>query len=508
MKKFLLFLLLLIPINIKACYTSVSIPSGNSNRVNGHQGTCRAVIGASYNGTSEGSCWSGSCGNSNIAALGDLGGKLCFYANGFGVTSCTATISGHCMCDGQSRSFSISISLAEWGFSSIKIEGHSFDKTFKDATYDYNLTIDGEDKLTLVLTLNDALSKVKVTGASNLSLDLIEQDGRTYKYSVSGFNVGENKINIVPIDRNGNSSKAYVVHVIQKKVVPKTLQSIKFLKENLTLGRGEEFKLGYELYPADLETVPTLKWSSSNSSVASVSNGVIRGVSSGTAIITAEHENVKATITVNVKNSVSSIKFYRDYATVRTNETIKLDYTFFPFDATNKNVSFSSSNNSVAVVDDDGKVKGLKAGTTVITVESEDGKQTSSCNVTVLKSVDQILTSVNTLELDIYESVPVIATIYPKDASIQDVTWFSYNDNIAIVSNDGVITGLQEGETNVVAKVDGKFSDEITVVVKTPQSAKTNNQNTTLYIVLIIVAIVGVGAAGYIFLKKYKKNEI
>ena len=509
MKKVLLFLLILIPINIKACYSSVSIPSGNSNRVNGHQGTCRAVIGASYNGTPEGSCWSGSCGNGGIAGLGDLGGKLCFYANGFGVTTCSATISGHCMCDGQSRSFSITISLAEWGFSNIKIEGHSFDTSFKDATYNYNLTIDGEDSLNLVLTLNDAQSKVKVTGSSGVDIKLTSDDGRTYKYALSGFGVGTNKINIVATDRNGNSSKPYVINIIQKKVVPKTLQTITLHKESLTLSRGETFKLNYDLYPADLAETPALTWTSSNNNVATVKDGVITGVSSGNAVITVSHENVKASITVKVNNSVSSIKFYRDNAKIKIGETIKLDYTFFPFNASNKNVSFSSSNESVAVVDSDGYVRGLKAGSTTITVESEDGSKTSDCRITVLKGVEQVLTNVKTLKLGVYEDFQAIVKIYPEDASVQDISWFSYNDNIAIVSEGGIITGLQEGETSIVAKVDGKFSDEIRVVVQNPETqTKSSNQNTALYVILIIIAMGGISFAAYKILKKYKNGEI
>ncbi|MBR4774999.1 MAG: Ig domain-containing protein, partial [Bacteroidales bacterium] len=85
--------------------------------------------------------------------------------------------------------------------------------------------------------------------------------------------------------------------------------------------------------------------------------------------------------------AVSSITINQTQITLLINESTVLNATITPSDATNKNVSWSSSDVSVASVNQNGLVTAIKAGITTITVTTEDGNKTASCAVTVKERV-------------------------------------------------------------------------------------------------------------------------
>lgn len=134
-------------------------------------------------------------------------------------------------------------------------------------------------------------------------------------------------------------------------------------------------------------TNKTLTWSSSNTSVATVSNGVVKAVGFGTATITAKSNNGK---TANCSVTVNPIQPTGIKATPETstlyglNGTVKLSANVMPSNATNKAVTWSSRNTSVATVSSDGTVKAVGYGTTVITATTVNGL-TSNCTINVKK---------------------------------------------------------------------------------------------------------------------------
>ena len=151
-------------------------------------------------------------------------------------------------------------------------------------------------------------------------------------------------------------------------------------------GTGSSQTLTATVSPSNA-TNKTLTWSSSNTSVATVSNGVVKAVGFGTATITAKSNNGKTascSVTVNPIQP-TGIKATPETSTLYgLNGTVKLSANVMPSNATNKAVTWSSRNTSVATVSSDGTVKAVGYGTTVITATTVNGL-TSNCTINVKK---------------------------------------------------------------------------------------------------------------------------
>lgn len=170
--------------------------------------------------------------------------------------------------------------------------------------------------------------------------------------------------------------------------VLKTASSVKLSSTKLLLEKGKTEQLTATMSPSD--AIDTLSWSSSNPNIASVDNeGNVTAVSAGTTTITvtASHSKVSASCTVNVYRTdvaVTGISLDKDSADVVIGENYTLTATILPSNATNKNVTWTSSDETVASVNN-GVVTALGEGTTTVTVTTEDGGYTASCDITVIQ---------------------------------------------------------------------------------------------------------------------------
>ncbi len=131
-----------------------------------------------------------------------------------------------------------------------------------------------------------------------------------------------------------------------------------------------------------------VNWTTSNPAVATVSNGVVSAVATGTAVITATTVDggKTATCTVTVGTSdvpVTGVSLDKASATMKVGDSAKLTATVSPAGATDKAVTWTTSNKDVATVDSNGNVKAVSAGSATITVSTHDGGKTASCTVTV-----------------------------------------------------------------------------------------------------------------------------
>ena len=172
----------------------------------------------------------------------------------------------------------------------------------------------------------------------------------------------------------------------KEEPVPIAVSSITLDSTSMTLIEGETQTLTATISPSNAENQKVL-WSSNNSSVASVKDGVVSAIKVGTATITAKSDDGGKTatciVTVEAKNTpVTGVTLNKTSYEMTEGDEVTLTATVSPENATNKNVSWSSSNTSVATVDN-GKVKALKAGTATITVKTEDGNKTATCEITV-----------------------------------------------------------------------------------------------------------------------------
>ena len=250
-------------------------------------------------------------------------------------------------------------------------------------------------------------------------------------------------------------------------------------------GTGSSQTLTATVSPSNA-TNKTITWSSSNTSVATVSNGVVKAVGFGTATITAKSNNGK---TASCKVTVNPIQPTGIKATPETstlyglNGTVKLSANVMPSNATNKAVTWSSRNTSVATVSSDGTVKAVGYGTTVITAKTVNGL-TSNCTVTV-NPIAVTGVSLNKTSLSFTgtgSSQTLTATVSPSNATNKTVTWSSSNTSVATVSN-GVVKAVGFGTATITAKSNnGKTAScSVTVNPIQPTGIKATPETSTLY---------------------------
>ena len=176
-------------------------------------------------------------------------------------------------------------------------------------------------------------------------------------------------------------------------------ESIVLSNTTMTVNIGNAQAVTAEVMPEDTSD-KTIEWSSSNPAVATVNNvGVITGVSTGTCTITATCGEASATLTVTVKKPVEQVVLNKSEVTIKEEETFTFTCTIVPNDASEKNVSWTSSDSSVATVNASGTITGIKAGTCTITATC-DGK-VATANITVKEKGPDFKKLYNELDSDV-----------------------------------------------------------------------------------------------------------
>ena len=160
-----------------------------------------------------------------------------------------------------------------------------------------------------------------------------------------------------------------------------TVGSVKLDWTEVTINKGKAVTLKAAVYPSTLED-KTVTWTSSNTKVATVSSsGKVKGVKTGTAIITCTSNATGLSATCEV--TVGSVKLDQTEVTVKKGKTVTLKATVYPSTLEDKSVIWQSSDRTIATVSREGVVKGIKAGTATITCTSDVTGLSATCTVTV-----------------------------------------------------------------------------------------------------------------------------
>ena len=261
-------------------------------------------------------------------------------------------------------------------------------------------------------------------------------------------------------------------------IVPVT--SVSLNRSTLSLNIGATNTLTATVTPSNA-TNKAVSWSSSDPSVATVnSSGVVTAVKAGTATIRAtatDGTNKYGSCTVTViapTVSVTGVSLDKTAMEIGVGGTGTLTATVTPSNATNKAVSWSSSNPSVATVNSSGVVTGVNAGTTTIKVTTSDGGYIATCQVTVLATtipVTGVLLDKSVMQVATGLTSRLAATVTPSNATNKGVTWRSSNSGIATVDSSGVVTGISQGSCVITARTDdGGYEASCTVSVVQPGS--------------------------------------
>ena len=227
----------------------------------------------------------------------------------------------------------------------------------------------------------------------------------------------------------------------------------------------------------------TVEWTSSDESVATVdATGMVVAVSAGEADITASVTNseMSAVCKVTVKVAAKDITV-PDNLDVKLNDgnETTVEAKCEPKDASNISFNFASSDEEVATVDKDGKVKVLKAGECDITTTlMQDGEKVTekTTHVKAFYEVESITLDSNEGKLTVGNSHTIKATVAPEEVAAETtIEWSSSNEKVATVDSNGKVTAVFSGNATITATA-GEESANYEVTVEQPKKVTTSNK--------------------------------
>lgn len=227
----------------------------------------------------------------------------------------------------------------------------------------------------------------------------------------------------------------------------------------------------------------TLVWTSSDESVAKVDEtGTVTAIAAGEAEITAavKDTEMQDVCVITVKVSAKELKV-PDTLDVKLNDTDEtaIEAKCEPKDASNISFNFASSDEEVATVDKDGKVKLLKAGECDITTTlMQDGEKVTEkkTHVKAFYEVESITLDSNEGKLTVGNSHTIKATVAPEEVAAEtSIEWSSSNEKVATVDSNGKVTAVSSGNATITATA-GEESANYKVTVEQPKKATTSNK--------------------------------
>ena len=336
-----------------------------------------------------------------------------------------------------------------------------------------DMTVGGKDAtITATITPNNATNKNVVWSTSDPSIATVK-NGIVHP-------VGPGTAIITVSTEDGKLQDKAKVSV----TVPVTGVTVDTNSLNLTVG-GKDAKLTASIVPSNA-TNQNVTWSTSDPSVATVDNGVVHPVGPGKAMITVTTEDggFTDTATVIVTVPVTGISLdpkSLDLIVGGKDET--LTTTISPSNASNKNVTWSTSDPSVVTVDN-GVVHPVGPGKATITVTTEDGGFTDTAAITVTVPVTGVSIDPEILNLIVVgKDEPLTATIAPSNATNKNATWSTSDPSVATVKN-GIVHPVGVGQATItVTTVEGGFTDAAIVTVIDPDTIPpvTKNKMTPIF---------------------------
>ena len=283
------------------------------------------------------------------------------------------------------------------------------------------------------------------------------------------------------LDENEADANLYSNSVSEESeavIIPEPVTGIEVANDYQHMGLfvGGSGKIRYSVLPGNA-TNTNVTFKSLNEKVATVdANGVVTGVSEGNAdiVITTEEGGFEAKCTVRVDGiDARGIERVGDKTvTMGLNQTRQLQVKITPSDTTNKNVQWTSSNNSVATVDSNGVVTSKNSGSTIITATTHNELKTEFF-IEVETSVTNITLNSNEINLNTGGTFKLDATVNPSNASNKNIKWISANESIATVDQSGNVAADVAGTTYISAvSADGKVVATCTVNVSKPVVTK------------------------------------
>lgn len=352
-------------------------------------------------------------------------------------------------------------------------------------------------------TNNGVVSLVRV--AADGKVDTSANAEKLNKYiQVVGISEGKTTVRVQTTDGTNKSAICSVTVKASVPVDPTVGVGFKIKEDNLTLGTDSTVTLTPQIQGVrDVDnkvqtataTADDITWESSDPSTATVDeHGVVTPKKAGTAYILATLKDEYAVggvatytystaITVTEPVAVTDITLDKSSGTVAVGESVNVKATISPLTASNKKITWSSYDPSIATVEQVGdvtegnttytvaKVTGKKSGTTTIIATTQSGTKTALYTVTVGSNGSRVVNdtgvALNVLSgtLNVGETAELQATITPENATNKETTWISTDPAVATVEYTGPIT--KNGSTKYCASVKALQKGVTTIRVKT-----------------------------------------
>ncbi len=314
------------------------------------------------------------------------------------------------------------------------------------------------------------------TATANEGESYISNDGNTWT-DINGYQIQGQGITYK--DTNA-CIKAFTI--LSDTLIEIPVTGVKLNNNTISIEEGSSATLVETVEPS-YATNKNVIWSSSDEEVATVKGGVVTANKVGEAVITVttvdgtKTANCKVTVTQKEPETVSvqSVSLNITEISLSVGKTERLIETIQPDTATNKNVTWSSSNDDVATVSG-GVVTAKGVGEATITVTTEDGAKTATCKITITEGqtniipVEKITLDKTEKTIQVGDITNLIVSFTPSNATNKNIKWESSDTNVATITKTGIITAVSEGKTTIKAiSGDGnkEATCELTVVKKT-----------------------------------------
>lgn len=140
-----------------------------------------------------------------------------------------------------------------------------------------------------------------------------------------------------------------------------------------------------------------------------------------------------------------------DNTTIQKGERKKLQVTIYPQEANSHKVQYISSNPNVATVDNEGNITAIRSGKATITVKAEENNVQNQIEITVYSKVTNIILDQKEIYMQVGDTFQINAGLEPEDANDKNILYSSSNTDVAVITENGIITAKQEGTTNLIA---------------------------------------------------------
>lgn len=245
-------------------------------------------------------------------------------------------------------------------------------------------------------------------------------------------------------------------------------------KREGSTGSGDDFRgrdgSDHRCCDPDDATLQGVTYESRKPEVATVDeNGVVTGVSRGSATIRVRSEDgyAQTSVTVQVRQPAEEIQLELSKSTLPENKTASVKATVLPKDTNNKKLTWTSSDESIATVNQDGRVKGLRPGTVTITAASAEVPEvTGSIEVQVVRLAKSVAFAQKEYGVILGQTAQLSVTVSPEDTTDKSVSYQSNNPKKVSVDENGVVTALAAGKATITATTTDGSRRQATTAVK------------------------------------------